>query len=121
MLSEFENKTRLWSTVDLLEGPEEVQQGQVHGPVSGTCWPCAIGQDGVVGWRQLVATSCPQNRSVHLQQGRSTTLHLWCCSPSITELMGTLEEVKAWCRACGLIAGGAGPTLSLLSHCPAGL
>lgn len=77
MLNEFGNNTRLGSMVDLLEaglleGPEEVQQGQVQGPASGTCWPCATGQAGVAGWKQLVATSCPQIRSVHLQQQRST-------------------------------------------------
>jgi len=77
MLSEFGNKARSGSTVDLLEaglleGPEKVQQGQVQDPASGTCWPCATGQPGVANWEQLVATSFLQIRSVHLQQRSST-------------------------------------------------
>lgn len=71
MLSEFGNNTKLGSMVDLLEAgllerPEEVQQGQVQGPASGTCWPSATGKVGVARWKQLVATSCPQIRRVHL-------------------------------------------------------
>ena len=77
MLSKFGNSTRLGSMVDLLEaglleGSEEVQQGQAQGPASGTCWSFAIGQAGVASWKQLVAISCLQIRSVHLQQRRST-------------------------------------------------
>lgn len=76
-LSEFGNNSRVGSVVGLLEvglleRPEEVQQGQVQGPASGTRWPCATGQAGVASWKQLVATSCPRIGSVHLQQQSST-------------------------------------------------
>lgn len=58
----------------LLEGPEEVQQGQAQGPAPGTCWSSATGQAGVAIWKQLVATNCPHIRSVQLQQRGSTML-----------------------------------------------